>query len=144
MWSGPRILLLRRSPLRTYGRRSLWNCPAGTIEFGEDPVTAIRREVQEETGISPKVRELVSVWSETFLNGVQILGFSFWGECKTTAVRLNEENIDYRWVRASEALDLKTFRNFSDGLRRAMVLRRAFNQKALKKVSAGPNLAKNG
>ncbi len=124
LWSGNRILLLRRSPLHTYGQRTLWNCPGGSIEFGEDPIAAIRREVFEETGIRPEVRDLVSVWAETFVNGVQIIGCSFWGECKTRTVRINEESIDYKWVSELEAKNLKTFGNFMDGLRRAQILRR--------------------
>lgn len=40
---GWRVLLLR-----VY---NYWDCPKGVIEPGEDPLTAARREVREETGI---------------------------------------------------------------------------------------------
>jgi ADP-ribose pyrophosphatase len=35
----------------------LWELPAGTLEPGEDPVTAARRECEEETGYAPAALE---------------------------------------------------------------------------------------
>lgn len=38
-----------------------WTLPGGGIDFGEDPEDAVVREFQEETGLTVKVVELVSV-----------------------------------------------------------------------------------
>jgi|SRR5579883_912989 len=40
------------SLLLVLGRSGLWSLPKGTIETGEDPNTALKREVFEETGIN--------------------------------------------------------------------------------------------
>lgn len=52
------VLLVRRAvdPLRGY-----WTLPAGFIDAGEDPVEAVKRECQEETGLSVEVVRLVNV-----------------------------------------------------------------------------------
>lgn len=42
------LVLVRQYRFAVEGR--LWEFPAGTIEVGEDPVTTIEREIQEETG----------------------------------------------------------------------------------------------
>lgn len=40
------------SLLLVLGKSGLWSFPKGTIETGEDPTTALKREVFEETGIN--------------------------------------------------------------------------------------------
>jgi bis(5'-nucleosidyl)-tetraphosphatase len=52
---GWRVLLLR-----VY---NYWDCPKGVIEPGEDPLTAARREVREETGID----DLEFRWGEDYV-----------------------------------------------------------------------------
>ena len=51
---GWRVLLLRAY--------NYWDCPKGLAEVGEDPLTAAKREVQEETGIT----DLDFRWGEDF------------------------------------------------------------------------------
>jgi bis(5'-nucleosidyl)-tetraphosphatase len=50
-----RVLLLRAY--------NYWDCPKGGVEPGEDPLTAARREVREETGID----ELEFRWGGEFI-----------------------------------------------------------------------------
>ena len=38
-----------------------WSIPGGGIEHGEDPVDAVKREVEEETGLKPEVEKLLAV-----------------------------------------------------------------------------------
>jgi len=45
---GPRILLVRRAKEPA---RGLWTFPGGAVELGEPTEIAVRREVQEETGL---------------------------------------------------------------------------------------------
>ncbi|MDX2097307.1 MAG: NUDIX hydrolase [Leptolyngbyaceae cyanobacterium bins.59] len=53
-----RIVLIRR---RDNGR---WSLPGGIVDWGENIETTVRRELQEETGLSlVKIRRLVGVYS---------------------------------------------------------------------------------
>ncbi|TXH16229.1 MAG: NUDIX hydrolase [Hyphomicrobiaceae bacterium] len=48
-----KILLVKQ--YRHAAGRDLWEIPAGKLDAGEDPITAIKREVQEETGITAEI-----------------------------------------------------------------------------------------
>ncbi len=52
-----RVLLVKRD----YGKRN-WILPGGTVESGESPMEAARREVQEETGLIVEVRHLCGIY----------------------------------------------------------------------------------
>lgn len=45
------------------GRRTAWTMPGGGLEAGEDPEDAVRREVEEETGYTVAVTELLGIHS---------------------------------------------------------------------------------
>jgi len=131
LWSRGKILLLKRSPKHTFGNRSPWNCPGGSIEFGETPREAIIREVQEETGITPDVHRLIALWSETFPTGVQIIVYSYFGTTESRDVRINHESIDSQWFSVSQAMKVETFPNFNDGLLSSLQYYRALERKGV-------------
>ena len=54
-----RILLARW----VEGRRVAWTMPGGGLEPGEDPETAVRRELREETGFTIETTELLGIHS---------------------------------------------------------------------------------
>lgn len=57
-----KILVTRRSP--TVREPGKWCLPGGHIEFGEQWVPAMRREVAEETGLVVKTEKLVGLYSD--------------------------------------------------------------------------------
>ncbi|MCL5011235.1 MAG: NUDIX domain-containing protein [Patescibacteria group bacterium] len=95
----------------------LWTVPGGGMEVGDyinTPKTAgdcwyfavektLKREVMEEVGLEiGKVRYLLDL---AFIrpDGVPVITLSFYCNWQTGDVRLNEENIDYKWVSFEEA-----------------------------------------
>ena len=59
------LLLQRRSD------NGQWGLPGGSVEIGESVTEAIKREVQEETGLLIEVMRLVGVYSEPKLQVVR-------------------------------------------------------------------------
>lgn len=54
------FLITKRGP-QAKNERGKWEIPGGAVEFGETLEQAIKREVQEELGISIRVKELLTV-----------------------------------------------------------------------------------
>ncbi len=95
----------------------LWTVPGGGIEVDDyinTPKThpdawyfavenTLKREVQEEVGLEiDKVRYLLDL---AFIrpDGIPVITFSFYCNWKSGEVKLNDENIDYKWVSFDEA-----------------------------------------
>ena len=55
------VLLSRLS--RRVSRTELWTLPGGGLDHGEDPRTAVIREIHEETGLDATVGETAHVYS---------------------------------------------------------------------------------
>ena len=53
------ILLLKH----TYRRRYPWGLPTGLLEYGEQPLAALRREILEETGFSAELEPMPRVYT---------------------------------------------------------------------------------
>jgi len=51
------------------GRRSAWTMPGGGLEPGEDPESAARREVKEETGYRVEIEGLLGIHSRVIPPG---------------------------------------------------------------------------
>jgi len=55
----------------------LWNFPAGKVEFGEDLITAAKREAKEETGYTCKITGLLGI------------NFFYWDDMPGLTIRFN-------------------------------------------------------
>jgi ADP-ribose pyrophosphatase YjhB (NUDIX family) len=58
-----RVLLARRAHEPEEG---LWDSPGGFLEEGEEPVSGLRRELLEETGLEIEVRDFVGVFMDRY------------------------------------------------------------------------------
>lgn len=109
---GPLFLLLKRRGMRE--GFSFWQGVTGAPEPGESLEDAARREVEEETGLRPTRFKRLDIeytfpvaeeWKHLYDSDVtEIREFSFLAEVPTSEVRLSDEHLECRWVRASEAL----------------------------------------
>ena len=84
-----------RSPRRD------WEFPGGQVEEGEDLVTALQREVFEETGITMTVGKLAGVYSNVKSH---IVMFDFLCEFVSGELQTSAESLAVEWVEAGEAL----------------------------------------
>jgi len=102
-----RVLLLKRSQ----ERGGFWQILTGRIEPGESPLQAAAREVHEETGFSPQLRELDYVHSFPLGDRLPPL---FAQETAFAArvrgePRLSAEHVEHRWAILEEAEQLLPF-----------------------------------
>ncbi|MFI9238498.1 NUDIX domain-containing protein [Streptomyces sp. NPDC053079] len=75
-----------------------WEIPGGYVEIGESPLSACKREVQEELGISPAIGSLLVVdWAPSETEGDKVLYVFDGGE-------LQPEDIDAIKIAAGELL----------------------------------------
>lgn len=106
-----KILLLKRSDTdRMDG--GLWDLPGGRTHFNETNESALKREVEEETGLRVVILSLHSQWYFEDENAIQVSGFTYL--CRTTQepqlnVSLSKEHSAYQWINPAhiELLQMK-------------------------------------
>ena len=106
-----KILLVRRARSPAKGFYSL---PGGRVEFGESLHAALRREIDEETGLKIDIVGLAG-WREVLpgiASGGHFVIMSFAARWSANEVVLNEELDDFKWL-APDGLDGLTL---TDGL----------------------------
>ena len=98
-----KFLLLERVPSDSMG--GLVELPSGTVDAGEGVLTALAREVQEETGLSvTSVLEYLGFFDYTSGLSKRTRQFNFLAEVKEGEIKLNPiEHQAYYWVALSDA-----------------------------------------
>jgi phosphoglycolate phosphatase len=97
--------------VRTDKWSGLWGIPGGKIKFGEPAVTALRREIKEETNLDITDIEFVlvqeSIHSREFYRDAHFILLNYTCRCAgLPQVTLNSESCEHRWVQPEEALHL--------------------------------------
>jgi 8-oxo-dGTP diphosphatase len=59
VFQGRQVLLVKRGKEPGLGR---WSIPGGAVDVGESVKSALRREIEEETGLLVEVRDLVEIF----------------------------------------------------------------------------------
>ncbi|MCK9859875.1 NUDIX hydrolase [Paenibacillus sp. ATY16] len=91
-----------------------WVFPGGQVEVGENLTDALRREIEEESGITCVVLQMIGVYSNTCMykwhDGVTDVPTKLMLDfiCRPAggSLRTSEETSEVRWVRKEEVLDL--------------------------------------
>jgi lipoyl(octanoyl) transferase len=114
-----KVLLMQRTP----ARGGFWQILTGRIEPGENPLGTTAREIYEETGYSPELREIRQLnYAHSFALGDRIPPYLIHETAFTVSVsgdpRLSEEHVAWQWATPEEAMQLLPFA----GLRRAVML----------------------
>jgi 8-oxo-dGTP diphosphatase len=97
-----KVLLLREAATYDDGtQRGRYHMPGGRIEAGENFEDALKREVQEETGLEVDIKYPIYVgeWRPVIRDiPHQIIGVFFVCTPKTSKVTLSTEHDDYQWI----------------------------------------------
>ena len=113
-------------------QRIEWEIPGGSIDEGEDPITAGIREVCEETGYQTKNHKLLCTYNP--VNGYSNEEF-FLIYCEATGTPCAEidknEVLEVRWFTRQEILDLIARNELKDGLTLVGLLRYLMSKKSV-------------
>ncbi|HLI56692.1 MAG TPA: NUDIX domain-containing protein [Actinomycetota bacterium] len=106
------ILLIRRGQPPSAGR---WSVPGGRVEWGESLAEAVRREVEEETGLTVEVGGLAGV-VERGLPEFHYVILDYFVTVTGGSLRPGGDVTDTRWVTASGLAELELVPSLLDAL----------------------------
>ncbi len=116
-----KFLTMRRT--KTAPSNSLkWDLPGGDVEFGEDPVKSIIREIKEETGFVVKNLVPFDVKAYVYPNENYWVTVAFKAFNPKGKLKISWEHDLYKWVTIDEFLKLKLpvkLRKFAMTLKRS-------------------------
>jgi len=99
-----KFLVTRRSSTDSFLPLT-WDTPGGSLDFGEDPISAVIRETKEEAGLDVKVGKLIYCHNQYYPNNGQYW-FALVYECEIigdSVVTIDpSEHDDYRWITLEE------------------------------------------
>jgi 8-oxo-dGTP pyrophosphatase MutT (NUDIX family) len=88
--------------------RSEWELPGGRLEPDEDPETCLRREIEEETGLTVEVDRLLDTWVYPVLPERRVLIVTF--ACRSvphgSEPMVSDEHLGARWATVDECREL--------------------------------------
>ncbi len=102
-----KFLTLRRTHTAPMGAL-LWDLPGGIVTWGEKPLSAIRREIKEETGLTVKNLTPVDVKTHVSTRGEYWITVIYTAYVKSGKFSVSWEHDLYAWVTKTEFLKLKT------------------------------------
>lgn len=95
--------------VRTHKWSGLWGVPGGKIDYGEDTLTALSREMREEVGLeihSPVYAFYSDIIEDPkFYKPAHFLSLEFVAYSDSNIVTPNEEIAEYAWLTLQEALE---------------------------------------
>jgi len=99
-----RILILRRSEKTGSGGR--WSLPGGSVDFGEEPLVSIQREIEEETKLKVADCKVFAFLSHVDAANDHIVMIGWCCRASGNEPVLNWEHDEYRWLAKEDALQL--------------------------------------
>ncbi len=113
---GKYLLTKRDEPKNTY--HNMWQIPGGGLEYGEEVIHCLKREMREETGLRISSCVLLPVIKDEIRNHWHGILIAYLCEVENpTQVKLNHEASEYGWFSVEEIEKLtKSNQAFDDVL----------------------------
>lgn len=96
-----RVLAMRRSPAREAGP-GLWETLSGRVREGEDPLDAVRREIEEECGLPVRVWPRPVTCYQAKRAGQPMIVVVYRADATPGSVRLSDEHDAHAWLTPDE------------------------------------------
>lgn len=90
-----------------------WEFSGGRLEFGESPMQALKREINEETGLEVEKLILLNAWNSFKDECTEIIGLTYICTANGDNVMLSKEHSDYEWVTYEEMNDYNLVKGMS-------------------------------
>ena len=109
---GRKFLLIKRTT-EARGDYYHWEFPGGRLEFGESPMQALKREINEEPGLEVEKLILLFAWNSFTDECTEIIGLTYICTANGDNVMLSKEHSDYEWVTYEEMKDYNLVKGMS-------------------------------
>lgn len=113
-----KILLMKRAANETH-LQNFWDVPGGSLNHGELPEEALKREVMEEASIEIEVVKPVNTWTYMHDNCVHRFGATYLCIPESQDIKLSGEHTEFRWVTVKELDDLAMYDELREGVKLA-------------------------
>jgi 8-oxo-dGTP diphosphatase len=114
-----RILILRRSPADPF-MPGIEELPSGGVDKGEDLLTALRRELKEETGLTGPLtvdRDFTASFDYESGSGRKTRQHTFAVPYNGHPIRLSREHVAFRWINPADTHDTDLTRETTQTIR---------------------------
>ena len=104
-----KVLLTRRgiAPYRNY-----WDIPGGFLDHGEHPEAGLRRELQEELGLTVEIVDLYGMFMDTYgKNGVATLNIIYLCKALHDPTKCADDVVAYQWFSIDQLPKKIAFKN---------------------------------
>ncbi len=98
-----KILLVQRPPDDAFDP-NLWELPGGKLEYGEDLIESLKREVEEEVDLQIEVKVPFKTW-HFYKKPYWVTGVTFICDYMGGSVKLSPEHQAYKWIDPKDYLE---------------------------------------
>jgi 8-oxo-dGTP diphosphatase len=102
-----KVLAMRRAATKEAGA-GLWETLSGRVPLGEEPLESIRREIQEECGLTVNVEEQPFTVYQAFRNDAPMIVIIYRAHYLSGEVLMSDEHDAFDWLTPSEFAERST------------------------------------